>query len=57
MTITIKHYGDTYSIETKGDDLDATEMINTFNNLMLSAGWQQDSIDEAIMALNEEIDL
>ena len=57
MKITLKHYGVTYSIETKEDDFDATEMINTFNNLMLSAGWQQDSIDEAIMALNEEIDL
>jgi hypothetical protein len=57
MKIILKHYGVTYSIETKEDDFDATEMINTFNNLMLSAGWQQDSIDEAIMALNEEIDL
>ena len=57
MTITIKHYGITYSIETKTDDFDAAEMINTFNNLMLSAGWHQDSIDDAIMGLNEQIDL
>jgi len=57
MTITLKHYGVTYSIETKADDLNATEMIKTFNNLMLCAGWQQYSIDGAIMALNEEIDL
>jgi len=57
MTITLKHYGVTYSIETKADDFDATEMIKTFNNLMLCAGWQQGSIDEAIMALNEEIEL
>ena len=57
MTITIKYFGITYSIETKEDDFDAAEMINTFNNLMLCAGWQQDSIDEAIMELNEQIDL
>ena len=57
MKITLKHYGVTYSIETKTDDFDATEMINTFNNLMLCAGWQQSSIDNAIMALNEEIEL
>ena len=57
MTITLKHYGVTYSIETEADDLNAAEMINTFNNLMLCAGWQQDSIDGAIMALNEEIEL
>jgi hypothetical protein len=25
--------------------------------LMLCAGWQQDSIDDAIMGLNEQIDL
>jgi hypothetical protein len=54
MIITLKHYEVTYSIETKGDDLDATEMINTFNNLMLCAGWPQGAIDNAIMELNEQ---
>jgi len=57
MTITLKHYGVTYSIETKEDDFDATEVLKTFNNLMLCAGWQQGSIDGAIMELNEQIDL
>lgn len=57
MKITIKHYGITYSIETKEDDLNATEVLQNFTNLMKSAGWHQDSIDNAIMALNEEIDL
>tara|TARA_R110000868_G_scaffold99314_1_gene273391 strand:+ start:251 stop:424 length:174 start_codon:yes stop_codon:yes gene_type:complete len=57
MTITLKHYGITYSIETMADDLKATEVLKTFSNLMLCAGWQKGSIDNAIMALNEEIDL
>jgi hypothetical protein len=57
MIITLKHYGVTYSIETKEDDLDATDVLKNFTNLMLCAGWQQDSIDNAILALNEEIDL
>jgi len=57
MTITLKHYGVTYSIETKEDDLEPTEMIKTFSNLMLCAGWQQGSIDGAIMELNEQIEL
>jgi len=57
MTITIKYFGITYSIETKEDNLTATEMIQHFTNLMLSAGWHQDSIDDAIMGLNEQIDL
>jgi hypothetical protein len=57
MIITLKHYGDTYSIETKGDDLDATDVLKNFTSLMLCAGWAQVSIDNAILALNEEIDL
>jgi len=57
MTITIKHYGITYSIETETEDLNALQMIETFINLMKCSGWQQDSIDEAIMELNEQIDL
>jgi hypothetical protein len=57
MTITLKHYGVTYSIETKEDDFDATEMIKTFSNLMKCIGFQQSSIDGAIMGLNEQIDL
>ena len=55
MTITLKHYGVTYSIETQSETLDATQLLKTFYNLMLCAGWHQGSIDNAIMALNEEI--
>ena len=34
MTITIKYFGITYSIETKTDDLNSTEILETFTNLM-----------------------
>jgi len=57
MKITIKHYGVKYSIKTKTDDLNSTEILETFTNLMLCAGWQQSSIDSGIMQLNEQIDL
>jgi len=57
MTITIKHYGATYSIETKEEDLNALQMLETFTNLMKCIGFQQSSIDGAIMGLNEQIDL
>ena len=57
MTITIKHYGATYSIETKEDNLNATEILETFTNLMKCIGFQQSSIDGAIMGLSEQIDL
>ena len=57
MTITITHFGVKYSIETKTDDLNSTEMLETFTNLMRAVGFQQSSIDGAIMELNEQIDL
>jgi hypothetical protein len=57
MIITIKYFGVTYSIETKTDDLNATEILETFTNLMKCIGFQQSSIDGAIMGLNEQIDL
>jgi len=57
MTITIKYFGITYSIETKEENLDATEILETFTNLMKCIGFQQSSIDGAIMGLNEQIDL
>jgi hypothetical protein len=57
MIITIKYFGITYSIETEQDNLNATEMLETFTNLMKCIGFQQSSIDGAIMELNEQIDL
>ena len=47
MTITIKHYGVTYSIKTKQDDLHATETLDIFCNLMRSIGYQDESIQRA----------
>ena len=57
MTITITYFGITYSIETERKDLNALQMIETFTNLMKCIGFQQSSIDGAIMELNEQIDL
>ena len=57
MIITIKYFGITYSIETKEDNLNATEILETFTNLLKCIGFQQSSIDGAIMGLNEQIDL
>tara|TARA_R110000823_G_scaffold177856_1_gene310350 strand:- start:165 stop:338 length:174 start_codon:yes stop_codon:yes gene_type:complete len=57
MTITIKHYGVKHSTKTKTDGLNAKETLQHFINLMLGAGWPEGAIDDAIMELNEEIDL
>jgi hypothetical protein len=47
MTITIKHYGVTYSIKTKQNDLHATETLEMFFNLMRAVGYQEESIQKA----------
>jgi hypothetical protein len=57
MTITIKYFGITYSIETEREDLNSTEMLETFTDLMKCIGFHPNSIDNAIMELNEQIDL
>ena len=57
MKITLEHLKDTCYIKTEKNNLEPTEILRHFCNLMLCAGWQQGSIDEAIMALNEQIDL
>ena len=57
MTITITYFGITYSIETERKDLNALQILETFTNLMKCIGFQQSSIDGAIMELNEQIDL
>jgi len=57
MTITITYFGITYSIETERKDLNALQILETFTNLMKCIGFQQSSIDGAIMGLNEQIDL
>ena len=57
MKITLEHLKDTCYIKTEKNNLEPTEILRHFCNLMKCAGWQQYSIDEAIMALNEEIEL
>jgi hypothetical protein len=57
MKITITHFGVNYSIETKEENLNATEILETFTNLMKCIGFHQSTIDGAIMELNEQIDL
>ena len=57
MTITLKQHGVTYSVETKEDGSYAIDVLESFTNLMRCAGWHQGSIDNAIIELNEQIDL
>lgn len=51
MKIEIKHYGNTYTVETENDDLDAVEIMNIITGLLIQLGYQQQSINEAIKEL------
>ena len=51
MKIEIKHYGNTYTVETENDDLDAVEIMDIITGLLIQLGYQQGSINEAIKEL------
>lgn len=51
MKIEIKHYGNTYTVETENDDLDAVEIMDIITGLLIQLGYQQQSINEAIKEL------
>jgi Holliday junction resolvasome RuvABC DNA-binding subunit len=54
MKIEIKHYGNTYTVETENDDLDAVEIMDIITGLLIQLGYQQQSINEAIKELADE---
>jgi len=51
MKIEIKHYGNTYTVETENDDLTTDEIFDIFTGLLIQLGYQQESINEAIKEL------
>lgn len=54
MRIEIKHYGNTYTVETENDDLDAVEIMDIITGLLVQLGYQNESIKEAIKELADE---
>jgi len=54
MKIEIKHYGTTYTVETKTDDLDAVEIMDIITGLLIQVGYQKESINDAIKELADE---
>ena len=53
MKISLSHYGITHSVETPDDSLTGIEAIEYFLGIMASAGWQQSTIEDAIIELSE----
>jgi uncharacterized protein (DUF2164 family) len=54
MKIEIKHYGNTYTVETENDDLDAVEVLDIITGLLIQLGYQNESINDAIKELADE---
>jgi uncharacterized protein Smg (DUF494 family) len=51
MKIEIKNYGNTYSVETKNDDLEISEVIEIITGLLLQVGFHKENINNAINKL------
>lgn len=54
MQITLKHYGITITVEMP-DDISLDEVFEQFNALLISATFQQASINQWIMQKAEEL--
>lgn len=48
MKITLELHGRTYSVDTGNDYASVDEVVESFKGLLLSAGFQPESIDEYI---------
>jgi hypothetical protein len=55
MIITLKHYGVTHSTKTPNDDLNTNEVLEIFKNIMMGAGFTEQSVENAILDAAEEI--
>lgn len=54
MKIEIKHYRNTYTVETESDDLIAEEVLDIITGLLIQMGYHQESINEALKELADE---
>jgi hypothetical protein len=55
MKIKIQHYGNTYSVQTEKDDFTTDEMFDIFTGLLIQLGYQQQSINQAIKDLADDL--
>lgn len=55
MKLQLEAYKKKYTIETENDDLDIFEYLDMFKGLLVSAGFQSNTFDRAIIELTDEI--
>ncbi len=49
MKISIEHYDDTITVETKNDDLTISEVVSHMYGLCIAAGFDADNVADAFM--------
>jgi hypothetical protein len=54
MKLQLEAYNKKYTIETPNDDLDIFEYLDIFKGLLVSAGFQPNTIDLAIIELADD---
>ena len=54
MKLQLETYNKKYTIETPNDDLDIFEYLDIFKGLLVSAGFQSNTIDLAIIELADD---
>ena len=55
MKIQLSQYNETYSIESEDEDITCSEMVDYLHNLLLAAGYQPQSVREAIYDKADEL--
>ena len=55
MKLQLEAYKKKYTVETENDDLDIFEYLDMFKGLLVSAGFQPNTFDRAIIELTDEI--
>lgn len=55
MKLTLENYGNKYTIETQHEDLSLEEYFAFFKGLLVASSWLEDSVNEYIIELAEEL--
>ena len=53
MKLQLESYKKKYIVETENDDLEIYECLDIFVGLLVQAGWQRQTINDAIIELAE----
>lgn len=53
MKLQLESYKKKYTVETENDDLEIYECLDIFVGLLVQSGWQQQTINDAIIELAE----